>query len=159
MFSVPNHHTGLKELGTVEPEPELGAIKSLQYVPGVNTNGYIYLQDSYDPLREDQVWVGTESKKILIYSAQDPERGRILGTSELPQEILSMTFHAEAVWVGLNQGCIAVYRRNVFTLAWDLASPTLIDLNSSDPVLSLLPMASASNQNHNGLYAACGKRV
>ena len=159
MFSVPNHHTGLKELGTVEPEPELGAIKSLQYVPGVNTNGYIYLQDTYDPLREDQVWVGTESKKILIYSAQDPERGRILGTSDLPQEILSMTFHAEAVWVGLNQGCIAVYRRNVFTLAWDLASPTLIDLNSSDPVLSLLPMASASNHNHNGLYAACGKRV
>ena len=92
MFSVPNHHTGLKELGTVEPEPELGAIKSLQYVPGVNTNGYIYLQDSYDPLREDQVWVGTESKKILIYSAQDPERGRILGTSELPQEILLNDF-------------------------------------------------------------------
>ena len=158
MFSVPNHHTGLKELGTVEPEPELGAIKSLQYVPGVNTNGYIYLQDTYDPLREDQVWVGTESKKILIYSAQDPERGRVLGTSDLPQEILSMTFHAEAVWVGLNQGCIAVFRRNVFTLAWDLNSPTLIDLNSSDPVLSLLPMA-ATNQNHNGLYAACGKRV
>ena len=126
MFSVPNHHTGLKELGTVEPEPELGAIKSLQYVPGVNTNGYIYLQDTYDPLREDQVWVGTESKKILIYSAQDPERGRVLGTSDLPQEILSMTFHAEAVWVGLNQGCIAVFRRNAFTLAWDLNSPTLI---------------------------------
>ena len=61
----------------MEPEADLGAVKTLQYVPGVNTSGNVYLQDSsFDPLREDQVWVGTESKKIMIYSAQDPERGR-----------------------------------------------------------------------------------
>ena len=157
IFSVPNHNTGLKELGTVEPEADLGAVKTLQYVPGVNTSGNVYLQDSsFDPLREDQVWVGTESKKIMIYSAQDPERGRVLGTSDLPEEIMSMTFHAEAVWVGLASGTIAVYRRNVFNLAWDLYLPHLIDLSSEDPVLSLLPMGGGSS---NGLYAACGKRV
>ena len=70
IFSVPNHNTGLKELGTVEPEADLGAVKTLQYVPGVNTSGNVYLQDSsFDPLREDQVWVGTESKKIMILSS------------------------------------------------------------------------------------------
>ena len=67
-----------------------------------------------------------------------------------------MTFHAEAVWVGLASGQIAVYRRNVFNLAWDLAQPQLIDLGSEDPVLALLPMNGGP---HLGLYAACGKRV
>ena len=75
IFSIPNHNTGLKELGTVEPELELGAVKTLQYVPGVNSNGNAFLQETFDPLREDQVWVGMESRKIMIYSAQDPERG------------------------------------------------------------------------------------
>lgn len=108
-------------------------------------------------MREDQVWIGTESRKILIFSASDPEKGRILGTADLPQEILSMTFHAEAVWVGLSEGQIAVFRRNIFTLAWDLQNPYLIDLGTpSDPVLSLLPMIQGSQ---GGLYAACGKRV
>ena len=146
----------MKELGTVEPEQNIGAIKTLQYVPGVNANSNIFLQDNYDPLRDDQVWVGTESRKIMIYSAQDPERGRVLGSSDLPTEILSMAFHAEAVWVGLADGQIAVFRRNVFNLAWDLISPQLIDLGSQDPVLSLLPMNGGP---HLGLYAACGKRV
>ena len=92
----------------------------------------------------------------MVYSAQDPERGRILGSSDLPTEILSMNFHAEAVWVGLASGQIAVFRRNVFNLAWDLGTPQLIDLGSEDPVLSLLPMNGGP---HLGLYAACGKRV
>ena len=73
----------------------------------------------------------------------------------MPTEILSMAFHAEAVWVGLADGQIAVFRRNVFNLAWDLISPQLIDLGSQDPVLSLLPMNGGP---HLGLYAACGKR-
>lgn len=161
IFSVPNHNTGLKELGTIEPETEFGAVKTLQYVPGVNSN---YVHESYDPLRDDLVWAGTESKKILVYSASDPERGRILGVADTPTEILSMTFHAEAVWVGLASGTIAVFRRNVFNLAWDLGTPQLIDLQSPDPVLSLLPMGGGTHHAHQGqvtagLYAACGKRV
>jgi Rho guanine nucleotide exchange factor 10 len=156
IFSVTNHHTGLKELGTIIPGTELGAVKTLQYVPGINTNS-IQLQDSYEPLRDDLVWVGTESKRIIIYSAHDPDRGRELGSAVLPTEILSMQFHAEAVWVGLASGTLAVFRRNVFNLAWDLTSPQLIDLGSQDPVLSLLPIGGAHSLG--GLYAACGKRV
>ena len=74
----------------------------------------------------------------------------------MPNEILSMNFHAEAVWVGLASGLIAVFRRNVFNLNWDLNHPQLINLYSDDPVLSLLPMAGGTT---NGLYAACGKKV
>ncbi len=138
------------------PANEVGAVKTIQYVPGVNAATSMQLEIPSDPLRGDLVWVGTESKKIVIYSALDPDRGREVGHADLPTEILSMQFHAEAVWVGLASGTLAVFRRNVFNLIWDLTAPQLIDLASPDPVLSLLPMGSGMNA---GLYAACGKRV
>lgn len=153
IFGVTNQ-TGLKELGTVFPTNDMGTVKTIQYVPGVNNNANLLEDDDLVvPLRGDLVWIGTESRKILVYSAIDPDRGTLLATASLPSEILSMQFHAEAVWVGLNGGTLAVFRRSVFSLAWDLSCPQLIELGTTDPVLSLLPM------NQPGIYAACGKRV
>jgi WD40 repeated domain len=63
-----------------------------------------------------------------------------------------MQYHCDAVWIGLGSGALAVYRRSVVTLAWDLNNVQLLQLGA-DPVVCLLPVRSS------GLYAACGKRV
>ena len=82
----------------------------------------------------------------------DPDRGTELKVLHLPGDILCMQYHCDAVWVGLASGSLAVYRRSVVTLSWDLNNMQLIQLGS-DPVVCLLPVRSS------GLYAACGKRV
>ena len=90
--------------------------------------------------------------RIIIYSALDPDRGTELGFAQLPGDILCIQYHCDAVWVGLANGTLAVFRRSLMTLVWDLANVQLIPLGS-DPVVCLLPVRAS------GLYAACGKRV
>ena len=65
---------------------------------------------------------------------------------------MCIQYHCDAVWVGLANGTLAVFRRNLLTLIWDLGNIHLISLGT-DPVVCLLPVRSS------GLYAACGKRV
>merc|ERR1719189_2366301 len=67
-----------------------------------------------------------------------------------------MRYHCDAVWVGLSSGTLAVFRRNVKSLSWDVLTPQMISLGS-DPIMSLLPVHSAKELP--GIYAACGKRV
>ena len=56
--------------------------------------------------------------------------------------------------VGLGNGSLAVFRRNFYSLSWDILSPQFVPLGSADtPVTSLLPVNKA------GIYAACGKSV
>ena len=90
--------------------------------------------------------------RIIIYSALDPDRGTELGHVNVPGDILCMQYHCDAVWIGLASGTLAVFRRSLITLVWDLQNVQLIPLGS-DPVVCLLPVRSS------GLYAACGKRV
>ncbi len=166
IFSVPNHHTGLKELGTVELPTE--RVMAIQFVPGLNggvANSSSPLHGGgggggggEDPLKCDTVWVGTDSQRIVVYSASDPERGTEVARSPpsgLPSGIASMAHHCDAVWVGLASGQLAVYRRDLCTLRWDLSGGRQVQLLQlgSEPVSCLFPMAAA------GLYAACGKRV
>ena len=56
--------------------------------------------------------------------------------------------------VGLGNGSLAVFRRNFYSLSWDIMSPQFVLLGGTDtPVTSLLPVNKA------GIYAACGKSV
>ena len=74
-----------------------------------------------------------------------------MGRATLPSEVICIHYHCDAVWVGLSSGTLAVFRRDFISGAWDLNSPSLIDLGS-EAVSCILPIT-------NGLYAACGKRV
>ena len=126
-----------------------GGVKCIQYVPGLH--GGVPAVDP-EPLRGDLVWVGTDSKRLIIYSANDPERGIQLGSTTLLADVMCMRYHCEAVWVGLTSGMLVVFRRNIYSLSWELNCPQTVSLGT-DPIMSLLPVCSA------GIYAACGKRV
>ena len=156
IFNVTAQHTGLKELGTIclpDTTTINGGIKCIQYVPGLH--GGIPAADP-EPLRGDLVWVGTDSKKLILYSANDPERGTQLGMAALPADVMCIAYHCDAVWVGLASGALAVFRRNIYSLSWDIACPQLVSLGT-DAIMSLLPVHSAKELP--GIYAACGKRV
>ncbi len=158
IFGVPtNHQAGLKELGTIELPGD--RVKVVQFVPGLN--GGVATSSLHgaggggeDPLKCDTVWVGSEAQqRVLVYSASDPERGVEVGRScRLPASIASVAHHCDAVWVGLTSGQLAVFRRDLCSLRWELGAVQLMQLGS-EPVSCLFPMAAA------GLYAACGKRV
>ena len=44
-----------------------------------------------------QVWVATDDRRILFYSASDPERGTVLGRSVLPADPLCLVYHCGQV--------------------------------------------------------------
>ena len=93
---------------------------------------------------------------MILYSANDPERGTQLGSVILPADVMCMIYHCDAVWVGLTSGTLAVFRRNIYSLSWDISSPQLVQLGQ-DTIMSLLPVHSAKELP--GIFAACGKRV
>lgn len=74
----------------------------------------------------------------------------------LPSGIQCIQYHLDAVWVGLANGTLAVFRREWSTGAWDITAPVMLPLSSPGedplPVSCILPIA-------HGLYAACGRRV
>jgi hypothetical protein len=65
-----------------------------------------------NPLAADLVWVATDDRRILLYGAVEPERGREVGRIVLAAEAASILYHASQVWVGLGCGSLSVYRRD-----------------------------------------------
>lgn len=57
-------------------------------------------------------------------------------------KILCIQYHCDAVWVGLETGKLAVFRRNLVTLTWDLTNVQFLVLGT-DPVVCLLPVRNA----------------
>jgi hypothetical protein len=65
-----------------------------------------------NPLAADLVWIATDDRRVLLYGAAEPERGREVGRIALPAEAASILYHAAQVWVGLGCGSLSVYRRD-----------------------------------------------
>jgi hypothetical protein len=64
IFAVTNHHTGLKELGTIEME---ATARSVQFVPGLNggvatSKHALANATAEEALKADLVWVGNDKR-------------------------------------------------------------------------------------------------
>ena len=102
-------------------------------------------------LASDSVWMGTHGRKILLYSADEPEKQEELGNTLVPDSIVQIKYHCDSVFVALANGALLMYRRSVMDGSWLLKTPQTVNLGS-DPVSSLLPINLF-------VYAACGKKV
>lgn len=102
-------------------------------------------------LASDSVWMGTDSHRLLLYAADEPEKQEEVGSATVSDVITQIKCHCDSVFVALANGTLNVYRRNVVDGSWLLQEPQILNLGS-DPVSSLLPINSC-------LYAACGKKV
>ena len=51
--------------------------------------------------------------RILLYGAHDPDKGREVGRISLQAEPVSLVYHGGQVFIGLANGHLNVYNRNL----------------------------------------------
>lgn len=98
----------------------------------------------------DTVWLGTEDKKIIIFSGVEPEKQEKLSEVTTVAAVTQIRYHCDAMFVGLTNGRVSVYRRN-HDDSWALNEPLAIELGDR-PVNCVLPVDGI-------IYATCGRRV
>jgi Rho guanine nucleotide exchange factor 10 len=102
-------------------------------------------------LASDSVWMGTDSHRLFLYAADEPEKQEEIASVAVSDVITQIKCHCDSVFVALANGTLNVYRRNVVDGSWMLQEPVVLNLGT-DAVSSLLPINAC-------LYAACGKKV
>lgn len=118
-------------------------VTSIEYVKGVWPPG--------TNLASDIVWMGTDSRRLLIYAADEPEKQEEVGSAIVPDVITQIKYHCDNVFVALGNGTLLVFKRSLIDGSWLLKDPHMLSLGN-EAVSSLLPINLS-------LYAACGKKV
>ncbi|CAK1580250.1 unnamed protein product [Parnassius mnemosyne] len=98
----------------------------------------------------DTVWLGTEDKKIIIFSGVEPEKQEKLTEVQTIAAVTQIRYHCDSMFVGLANGRVSVYRRNNDD-SWALQEPLYVELGDK-PVHCVLPVDGI-------VYATCGRRV
>ncbi|CAH0554522.1 unnamed protein product [Brassicogethes aeneus] len=118
-------------------------VTAMEFVKGTNLMG--------PSLAGETVWLGTVSRKIIIYAADEPEKQEELGTTVVSDVVMQIKYHCDNVYVALGNGTLYVYKKNPVDGAWLLNEPQIVTLGV-EPISSLLPINMC-------IYAACGKKV
>ncbi|XP_028171127.1 rho guanine nucleotide exchange factor 10 isoform X5 [Ostrinia furnacalis] len=98
----------------------------------------------------DTVWLGTEDKKIIIFSGVEPEKQEKLTEVQTIAAVTQIRYHCDSMFVGLANGRVSVFRRN-HDDSWALHEPLAIELGDK-PVHCVLPVDGI-------VYATCARRV
>lgn len=98
----------------------------------------------------DSVWLGTDTRKIFLYAAAEPEKQDQISQTTVPGVITQIKYHCDCVFVALGNGNILIFHRDM-SGAWSLKEPVTINLGT-EAVSCLLPINMS-------VYAACGKKV
>lgn len=132
--------TCLKRLTTFDlVETRVSAIEFVKGVSGDSTT-----------LAGDLVWMGTDSRRIIIYAASEPEKEEEIGSYPVSGPVVEIKYHCDNVFVALGTGLLLLFKRQVDGV-WALKDPFTISLGN-DPVSCLMPINTS-------IYAACGKKV
>ncbi|KAF5296367.1 hypothetical protein FQR65_LT10259 [Abscondita terminalis] len=142
ILSQHQQHAGsLKEVGSfslVETQ-----VTAMEFIKGSPT--------SCPSLASDVIWMGTDSRRLIVYAADEPEKQEEVGSTVVPDVITQIKYHCDGVFVALGNGALLIFKRNVIDGSWLLKDPHTVVLGS-EAVSSLLPINLC-------LYAACGKKV
>lgn len=99
----------------------------------------------------DSVWMGTQSKKIFIYAATNPEQEKQITVCTVPAAVTQIVFHMDSTFVALSNGNVQIFRRG-YDGHWLLKEPQTVSLGVTEPITSILSI----NAN---VYAGCGQKV
>ncbi|XP_061716107.1 rho guanine nucleotide exchange factor 10 [Cydia pomonella] len=116
-------------------------VTSMEYAKGIR---------QVTTLCGDTVWLGTDDKKIIVFSGVEPEKQEKLAEVNTIAPVTHIKYHCDAMFVGLANGRVSVYRRN-HDDSWALQEPLAIELGDK-PVHCVLPVDGI-------IYASCGRRV
>lgn len=118
-------------------------MSTVEFIKGVSSSEHAVLAN-------DLVWMGTDSRKIIIYAASEPEKEEEIGSYPVPGPVVEIKYHCDNVFVALGTGLLLLFKRQIDG-AWNLKDPFVISLGN-DPVSCLMPINTS-------IYAACGKKV
>lgn len=99
----------------------------------------------------DSIWMGTQSKKIFIYAATNPEQEKQIAVCTVPAAVTQIVFHMDSTFVALSNGNVQIFRRG-YDGHWLLKEPQTVSLGVNEPITSILSI----NAN---VYAGCGQKV
>lgn len=148
MYSQHHQQAGnLRDVGTFElAECQVTAMDFVKGVENCKT------REDVSSLLGDLIWMGTDTKKLLIYSAKNPEQEEQLNCCNVQGVVMKILYHFETVYVALSNATVLIYRR-AYDGVWMLKDPQVVLMGDSGlPVPSILPI----NMN---IYAACANRV
>lgn len=117
-------------------------VAAIEFVKGIS--------NEQQSLSSDLVWMGTDSRKVIVFTASEPEKQEELGSYPVSGSVLQIKYHYDNVFVALGTGSLLMFKRNCDG-SWNMKDPAVITLGS-DPVSCLMPINSS-------VYAACGKKV
>lgn len=139
-ISVLTHRAAnLKTLLTLDlPDTK---VTSMEYAKGIR---------QVTTLCGDTVWIGTDDKKILIFSGVEPEKQEKLAETPTVAGVTQIKYHCDSMFVGLSNGRVSVFRRN-HDDSWALQEPLAIELGDK-PVHCVLPVDGI-------VYASCGRKI
>lgn len=117
-------------------------VAAIEFVKGISS----------DPLSlaGEVVWMGTDSRKIIIYAALEPEKQEELENYSVAGPVIQIKYHCDNVFVALGIGLLLLFKRQMDG-TWNLKDPFVISLGS-ESVSCLMPINAS-------VYAACGKKV
>lgn len=118
-------------------------VTAMEYVKGLNP--------PCPMIASDTIWMGTDSRRLLLYAAEELEKQEEVGSALVADVIVQIKYHCDKVYVALGNGFLLIYRRNTVDGGWLLKEPHIVNLGT-DPVASLLPINLY-------MYASCGKKV
>ncbi|KAF8790881.1 Rho guanine nucleotide exchange factor 10 like protein [Argiope bruennichi] len=144
------HLTHLRQVA----EYHLGETKiiAIEAVPGMQIDKSCSDAESSSNsvLTVETVWMGTESRKVLILEGSCPEKWEEIGNTVVPASILQMKYHFDQVYVALTNGTVIIFHRNGDG-QWQLQDPTIVTLDQ-EPVTCLLPLGLT-------VYCASGSKI
>lgn len=117
-------------------------VSAIEFVKGISSD--------LATLASDIVWMGTDSRKIIIYAATEPEKEEEIGSYSVPGPVIEIKYHCDNVFVALGTGVLLLFRRQIDG-TWGFKDPSTISLGN-DSVSCLMPINTS-------VYAACGKKV
>ncbi|XP_055389852.1 uncharacterized protein LOC129618855 [Condylostylus longicornis] len=130
-------------------------VTSMEFIKGIdnNANNIVNIKDeNYNGILGDLIWMGTDSRKILIYSATNPEQEVQIAVCSVTGIVQKILYHLDSVFVALSNSTILIFRRSSEGV-WQIKEPQTIQMGTTGlTVSSILPINMS-------IYASCGNRV
>ncbi|KAF5273969.1 hypothetical protein FQA39_LY01084 [Lamprigera yunnana] len=103
-------------------------VTAMEFVKGFHPN--------CSGLASDVVWMGTDSRRLIVYAADEPEKQEEVGSTVVPDIIMQIKYHCDGVFVALGNGALLIYKRNVIDGSWLLKDPHTVILGNEVYVLN-----------------------
>lgn len=169
IFQFQHHQAGvLEELYSFEIAEAI--VTTIEFVKGSSSPVHVDDKEAANSITGDSVWMGTNTKKVLVYPANCSElfTGKLRPVVDVNAHIQQLTsysasgpiaqiaYHPEGVFMTTRTGSLVIFRKRSNSGAWNLDQPQIVALwgteNNAEVICRLLPI-------NNNVYVACGRRI